>query len=250
MVTTFAAHMTPYGCDRTIFVYLPDDWQTSGRRYPVLYMFDGHNLFFDSTATYGTCWGLKEYLDQRPDFIVVAPDCNHEGNGRLVEYCPYDSDWSDIHHGTGKATMEWMVGELKPTVDAAYPTLPDREHTAIGGSSMGGLMSLFAVSAYNSVFSKAACLSPSVRFCMEDMLADIAAAAPMRDTRVYVSWGENETTTKAGLARYTNNAMCVVRALLAAGAQVYPYFQPEGAHCEADWCKQNPLYFDFLFGEG
>ena len=115
---------------------------------------------------------------------------------------------------------------------------------------MGGLMSLFAVSAYNSVFSKAACLSPSVRFCMEDMLADIAAAAPMRDTRVYVSWGENETTTKAGLARYTNNAMCVVRALLAAGAQVYPYFQPEGAHCEADWCKQNPLYFDFLFGEG
>ena len=146
--------------------------------------------------------------------------------------------------------MEWMVGELKPTIDAAYPTLPDREHTAIGGSSMGGLMSLFAVSAYNSVFSKAACLSPSVRFCMEDMLADIAAAAPMRDTRVYVSWGENETTTKAGLARYTNNAMCVVRALLAAGAQVYPYFQPEGAHCEADWCKQNPLYFDFLFGEG
>ena len=105
MVTTFAAHMTPYGCDRTIFVYLPDDWQTSGRRYPVLYMFDGHNLFFDSTATYGTCWGLKEYLDQRSDFIVVAPDCNHEGNGRLIEYCPYDSDWSDIHHGTGKATM-------------------------------------------------------------------------------------------------------------------------------------------------
>ena len=59
MVETFTAHITPFGLDRTTFVYLPDDWQTSGRRYPVIYMFDGHNLFFDSTATFGTCWGMK-----------------------------------------------------------------------------------------------------------------------------------------------------------------------------------------------
>ena len=61
MVETFTAHITPFGLDRNTFVYLPDGWQTSGKRYPVVYMFDGHNLFFDSTATYGTCWGLKEY---------------------------------------------------------------------------------------------------------------------------------------------------------------------------------------------
>lgn len=62
MVENFTAHITPFGLDRNTFVYLPDDWQSSGRRYPVVYMFDGHNLFFDSTATYGTCWGLKEYM--------------------------------------------------------------------------------------------------------------------------------------------------------------------------------------------
>ncbi|MCI7324495.1 esterase family protein, partial [bacterium] len=90
MVETFETVITPYGLSRTVWLWLPDDWQTAGRRYPVTYMFDGHNLFFDTTATYGTCWGLKEYCDAHPDHILVAPECNHEGNGRLEEYSPYD----------------------------------------------------------------------------------------------------------------------------------------------------------------
>ena len=95
MVENFTAHITPFGLDRNTFVYLPDDWQSSGRRYPVVYMFDGHNLFFDSTATYGTCWGLKEYMDAHPQAIIVAPECNHEGNARLEEYSPYDFVWQE-----------------------------------------------------------------------------------------------------------------------------------------------------------
>ena len=146
MVENFIAHITPFGLDRNTFVYLPDDWQSSGRRYPVVYMFDGHNLFFDSTATYGTCWGLKEYMDAHPQAIIVAPECNHEGNARLEEYSPYDFVWQEYDiKGRGKAYLDWMVQELKPLIDAKYPTLPDRENTAIGGSSMGGLMSLYGV---------------------------------------------------------------------------------------------------------
>ena len=72
MVETFDVSITPYGLTRRTFVYLPDDWQTSGKKYPVLYMFDGHNLFFDSTATYGTCWGLKEYCDAHPNWIIAT----------------------------------------------------------------------------------------------------------------------------------------------------------------------------------
>ena len=176
MVETFTVHITPYDLDRNTFIYLPDNWQTSGRRYPVIYMFDGHNLFFDSTATFGTCWGLKDYLDAHPNAIVVAPECNHEGNKRLEEYCPYDSDWFDGIHGTGKQYMDWLVNELKPAIDAKYPTLPDRGNTAIGGSSMGGLMSLYAITAYNKVFSKAACLSPSVRICLPQDKAELKKA--------------------------------------------------------------------------
>ena len=106
MVETFDVSITPYGLTRRTFVYLPDDWQTSGKKYPVLYMFDGHNLFFDSTATYGTCWGLKEYCDAHPNWIIAAPECNHEGNKRLEEYCPYQSDWFGGIMGTGHEYME------------------------------------------------------------------------------------------------------------------------------------------------
>lgn len=193
MVENFTAHITPFGLDRNTFVYLPDDWQSSGRRYPVVYMFDGHNLFFDSTATYGTCWGLKEYMDAHPQAIIVAPECNHEGNARLEEYSPYDFVWQEYDiKGRGKAYLDWMVQELKPLIDAKYPTLPDRENTAIGGSSMGGLMSLYGVTAHNETFSRAACLSPSVRFSFTEVKAGIKKANLAPGTRVYISWGERE----------------------------------------------------------
>lgn len=248
MVENFTAHITPFGLDRNTFVYLPDDWQSSGRRYPVVYMFDGHNLFFDSTATYGTCWGLKEYLDEHGECIVVAPECNHEGNGRLVEYCPYDTDWFGGIQGKGKQTLDWMVHELKPYIDAHYPTLPGRAATAIGGSSMGGLMSLYAVAVYNDVFSKAACVSPSVRICLTDLKKDLRKAKIDPNTRVFLSWGERESKGRHGLAQYTSNALQVARVLMDRGAQVYPYLQLNGAHCEADWRRQLPRCFKYLFG--
>ena len=250
MVTTFTAHITPYGLDRTVYVYLPDGWEHSGKRYPVMYMYDGHNLFFDSTATYGTCWGLKEYLDAHPHYIVVGVDCNHEGNERLVEYCPYTTrHWGGLQ-GTGKAYMRWLVEELKPVIDARWPTRPDRRNTAVGGSSMGGLMSLYTIAAHSDTFSKAACLSPSAAICMPQLLAEIAGATLPGPTRVYISWGETECRGKSGLAKTTANALTLAHALQGKGASVWPYLQLGGAHCEADWAKQVPQYMKFLFGRG
>lgn len=249
MVETFTAHITPFGLDRNTFVYLPDGWQTSGKRYPVVYMFDGHNLFFDSTANYGTCWGLKEYMDAHGEAIIVAPECNHEGNARLEEYSPYDFTWQEnAIHGRGKAYLDWMVNELKPLIDAKYPTLPDRGNTAIGGSSMGGLMSLYGVTAHNATFSRAACLSPSVRFSFTEVKADIKKAKLAPGTRVYISWGEREGKGRHALAQYTSKALEVTNLLTAQGAAVYPYCQLDGKHCEADWRRQLGRCFKFLFG--
>lgn len=245
MVENFTAHITPFGLDRNTFVYLPDDWQSSGRRYPVVYMFDGHNLFFDSTATYGTCWGLKEYMDAHPQAIIVAPECNHEGNARLAEYSPYDFVWQEYDiKGRGKAYLDWMVQELKPLVDAKYPTLPDRENTAIGGSSMGGLMSLYAVTAFNDVYSRAACLSPSIWFATRSLDRLIRDAQFAPDTVIYMDYGSREMAHHDNMRK---QYAAVTSRLLEKQVLLTSRIVPNGDHCEACWEEQIPFFMHILF---
>jgi predicted alpha/beta superfamily hydrolase len=153
---------------RRAYIYLPDSWQRNPElRYPVLYMFDGHNVFFDEDATYGKSWGMGEYLDAaQTQLIVAAVECNHHpDNGRLSEYSPWTFSNSDTGRvrGRGKTTMEWLVRSFKPAIDQEFPTLPGRNDTFIAGSSMGGLMALYAVMEYNRYFSRAAALSPSAQ---------------------------------------------------------------------------------------
>ena len=93
----------PKGKNRPLHIYLPDDYTNGMDRYPVLYMFDGHNLFSDEDATYGKCWGLKEFLDGWDQkLIVVGIECGHEGDERLSEYLPY------------KATLGTWFRKFKP----------------------------------------------------------------------------------------------------------------------------------------
>lgn len=245
MVENFTAHITPFGLDRNTFVYLPDDWQSSGRRYPVVYMFDGHNLFFDSTATYGTCWGLKEYMDAHPQALIVAPECNHEGNARLEEYSPYDFAWQEYDiKGRGKAYLDWMVQELKPLIDAKYPTLPDRENTAIGGSSMGGLMSLYAVTAFNDVYSRAACLSPSIWFATRSLDRLIRDAQFAPDTVIYMDYGSREMAHHDNMRK---QYAAVTSRLLEKQVLLTSRIVPNGDHCEACWEEQIPFFMHILF---
>ena len=143
---------------RRVYVYLPTMYEADPeRRYPVLYMFDGQNVFFDADATYGKSWGVADYLDYTDTpLIVAAVECNAgPNNERLVEYSPYRFDDPTYGHfdGKGQATMSWFIHRFKPFIDHNFRTLPDREHTFIGGSSMGGLMSLYALLQYNDTFS-------------------------------------------------------------------------------------------------
>ena len=152
---------------RRVYVYLPTMYEADPeRRYPVLYMFDGQNVFFDADATYGKSWGVADYLDYTDTpLIVAAVECNAgPNNERLVEYSPYRFDDPTYGHfdGKGQTTMSWFIHRFKPFIDHNFRTLPDREHTFIGGSSMGGLMSLYALLQYNDTFSRAAALSPSI----------------------------------------------------------------------------------------
>lgn len=246
MVETFDVSITPYGLTRRTFVYLPDDWQTSGKKYPVLYMFDGHNLFFDSTATYGTCWGLKEYCDAHPNWIIAAPECNHEGNKRLEEYCPYQSDWFGGITGTGHEYMEWLTKEFKPMMDKRYPTLPGRANTATGGSSMGGLMSLYALLNHNDVFSRAAALSPSIWVSPEKLDGLVGRAKLEPGTVLYMDYGSREMGNHDGM-RKGFAEMC--SKIMIRGIHLTSRLVPGGTHSEASWEKQLPFVIHTLMYE-
>ena len=233
---------------RRAYVYLPDSaGEDEQRRYPVLYMFDGHNVFYDDHATYGKSWGMLEYMEESgTEMIIAAVECNHAPNGaRLMEYSPYsfrDPKLGSIP-GRGRETMEWLVNVFKPFVDGHFPTLPDRANTFIAGSSMGGLMSLYAVSAYNQVFSRAAALSPSV-WCAVRKLNRLFENAPMDpDTVIYMDYGSREINFHPNmLDQFTKVASIFLRRRVALTCRI----TPGGDHCEACWEKQIPIFMNIL----
>ena len=187
MVEKFEVMITPFQCMRTIHVYLPDNYNESQEQYPVIYMFDGHNLFFDEDATYGKSWGLKDFLDNYDKkLIIVGIECNHEGHERLNEFSPYTykNSFFGFIEGKGQQLMDWVIQELKPIVDKKYRTYPFRECSAVGGSSMGGLMALYTVIKYNQYFSKAACLSSAISMCFLQLQEDLKNSWIDSDTKV------------------------------------------------------------------
>ena len=234
--------------ERTAYLYLPESYHYEpDKRYPVLYMFDGHNVFFDSDATFGKCWGMKEYMDYtNTQLIIAAVECNHSpDNGRLKEYSPYsfmDPKLGEIE-GLGKLTMDWFVHTFKKDIDSRFRTLPDREHTFIAGSSMGGLMSLYAVLEYNEYFSRAAALSPSIWFGTEKLRHMIEHASLRPDTIVYMDYGSRELCHHANMEHQFAK---VTTQLLDRRIMLESRIVPGGNHCEASWEKQIPFFMNTL----
>ena len=231
---------------RRVYVYVPDEAQEDPEaRYPVLYMFDGHNVFFDEDATYGKSWGMKDFMDETHlPMIIVAVDCNHNrSHGRLKEYSPFDFEFGNVGliRSRGRTTMRWFAGALKTLIDEKYPTLPEREHTFIAGSSMGGLMSLYAILAHNDVYSRACCLSPSLWVAPEKVHELISNAELSPDTVIYMDYGSREMANHEGMRPLFAAATAQ---LMEKGAWVTSRIVPNGDHCEACWEEQLP----FLMG--
>lgn len=228
--------------ERTIHIYIPP--VKKDKKLSVIYMFDGHNLFFDKEATYGTCWGLKEYFDKKKyPVMIVGIECNHEGNKRLEEFSPYS--FNDPEYGyvnaEGKEIMEWIVKELKPYIDSKYNTYADRYHTFIGGSSMGGLMSLYAGYTYSNIFSKALCLSPYVYHVMPELIKDLKKANLNSDTDFYISYGSKECCNFKEFVYYTEELFTIQRVILNR-AKVYSHLFKGHNHSESSWAKETNVW--------
>lgn len=249
MVKTWSIrYPSPTGWERRkAYVYLPRgyDWdENASRRYPVLYAFDGHNLFWDNEASFGKSWGLSRYLDRtRTPLIVAALECSHNPDGgRLSEYSPFDFEDYEAadgiwRQGFGHQTLEWFVHKFKPIIDSRFRTIPDREHSFLMGSSFGGVMSLYGVLEFNQMFSRAAVLSPSL-WIGDGQLFDTALSAPLvGDTVIYMDYGSEEFWGPNEPDLYFNMASILGDRGIAVTSRIVPW----GAHSEASWEKQMPF---------
>jgi len=151
------------GNTRDIQVYLPPSYRHSGRHYPVIYMHDGQNLF-DPSVSFAGEWGVDDTLEglgsEGVEAIVVAvPNMAEE---RIDEYSPF----RDARKGGGRgdAYVDFLVRTLKPEIDRRFRTRHEPTHTGIMGSSMGGLISLYAYFREPSIFGFAGAMSPSLWF--------------------------------------------------------------------------------------
>lgn len=233
--------------NRKVYVYTPD----FDGAFPVLYMFDGQNLFDDEEASYGKSWGLLKYLEEsETPLMVVGVECNHHDEkdkvgGRLSEYSPFDfSDpWFGSIKGRGKITMDFYTKELKPYIDDNYPSLPGRDYTFIAGSSMGGLMTVYAICRYGKIFSRGAALSPSLVFAPEKVYDMIDKTHFRRNTVLYMDYGEKEITYSNSREVFADTSAALIKKKVLLETRIVP----DGRHNEESWEKQVPFFMDTLF---
>src|SRR5438046_2103946 len=178
---------------RDLYVYVPAAPAPGGTGYPVIYMQDGQNLF-DPALSFAGTWGVDEALSwaSRRGLDAIVVGIPNMGDARIAEYDPF--------MGTGDRYLDFVTHTVKPIVDAQFPTLPDRRHTGIAGSSMGGLISLYAFFRYSESFGFAAALSPSVWFA-DGALLDVVARAPRVPGRLYLDVGMREGQQTVALGR-------------------------------------------------
>ena len=227
------------------YVYLPKGYSNE-EKYPVLYMFDGHNVFFDEDATFGKSWGMKEYLDcTSTKIIVVGIECYNEDYGRMIEYSPYPIALMKTKKGYGDETMKWFVKTLKPFIDSTYSTLPNRSNTFIMGSSMGGLMSTYALIKYNKYFSRAAALSPAYSIVEKYLMEDLKNCKVAAGTTLYMDYG---TKDLEGIKEHKTIDK-VYKVLSEKGVNITYRCVYNGKHNEATWEKQLPIVFGTLLYE-
>ena len=189
---------------------------------------------------------MYDYMEESgKQLILVGIECNREGDGRLREYAPVTFEDSELGRieGEGKRYMHWLIKELKPYIDGNFRTLPDRENTLSCGSSMGGLMALYAATTFNHVFQRAACLSPSLWVAPGKMLELIARAHIRRDTCIYLDYGAGEMFNHAANAEALFSTSHL---LMTKGVNLAFRIVPGGTHCEASWARQVPIFMECL----
>jgi predicted alpha/beta superfamily hydrolase len=253
-------HSPQLGNRRDILVYLPPSYHQSTRRYPVIYMQDGQNLFDDATSYAGE-WGVDETMellgleDGLEAIIVGIPNA---GIHRLDEYTPFRDP--RLGGGRGDAYLDYLCETVKPLVDRDFRTLPDRRRTGILGSSLGGLISLYAFFERPAVFGFAGVMSPSLWFAGEAIFNYVASAVYVPG-KLYLDAGTREygeeLSHRAHRASASRRYYASVRRMK--GLLVRKGYRPLrdlmhveekwAGHSESSWARRLPPALRFLLME-
>jgi predicted alpha/beta superfamily hydrolase len=224
---------------RRVWIYLPESYGASKKKYPVLYMQDGQNVFDEATSAYGE-WGVDEALDslgkKQKELIVVAID--NGGEKRMNEYSPYHME--RYGKGEGDQYVDFMVQTLKPYIDKHYRTLKDEKNTFVAGSSMGGLISFYAILKYPKVFGGAGVFSPSFWIAPQLKHIDPEAAKKVKG-KIYFYAGQQEGDTMIPdmlnvFEQMRQNSKAKIKTVIRA----------EGKHNEPSWRSEFPLFYKWI----
>ena len=250
---------------RNIRVYLPPNYYKSMKRYPVVYMHDGQNLFDESSSESGGMWDIKKNMDmlyQEDDICAIVVGIDSKEETRTSQYSPFMDDFMrvlmpciknvELAGGEGDLYGEFIVETLKPYIDRVYRTIDARENTAICGSSMGGLISIYIGLKYQDVFSKIGCMSGAMFFAKKGMLEYIMGIKARKDLKIYMDVGTNETSNEEFLEfpkLYVESSFDIYKLLKYIGVRndnIEFLIDEGGVHSEHEWCKRFSGMIKFL----
>jgi predicted alpha/beta superfamily hydrolase len=242
-------HHTP-GIDNPAFgktyplsIYTPPGYEDGDTSYPVAYMFDGQNLYFDGGSHSGG-WHLHEVLDRRAnegETVPVVVGIHNGGETRLQELTAFDI-W-DVQ-GHGAAFLDWITGPLQAHIRANWRILAGPQHTMVGGSSAGGFMSLYAFFRRPDVFGKALVMSTGMFVDPADITSLSTAEAWSPSRRIYMDAGHHEPPVMVGATRTIDHLQSIGFRL---GDDLMWVVDPEGHHDEQTWHRHLPTALDFLY---
>ncbi|HEU4730382.1 MAG TPA: alpha/beta hydrolase-fold protein [Kofleriaceae bacterium] len=233
------------GVSRTLVLYLPPSYRENPlKRYPVLYMHDGQNLFDASTSAFGTEWQVDENINSavaagRMDEVIVVGVYNT--TNRIWEYTPC---CDPTYGGGGADTYErFLIDTVKPFVDQSFRTLPGKDTTAIMGSSLGGLVSFYIARRNPSVFSRAGCMSSSFWWNAQALTAAVEQSTAHVPVRFYLDAG----TSNDGLTETTRMDNALIADGYVQGADLDFVVAQGGSHDEASWAARVAIPLAWLF---
>lgn len=236
---------------RDVIVYLPPDYNSAHeRRYPVLYLHDGQNLFDAATAFAGNEWGLDELAEDLIQNRLIQPliivGIYNAGEERISEYTHVKDRRG--RGGRARSYAKALIGDLKPFIDSEYRTLTDSANTGLGGSSLGGLATLYLGMRYPNVFGKLIVMSPSVWWANRSILREIKRVAKKSDQKIWLDIGTSEGPNPESTVK---NVQDLRDALLAKGWELgedLAFFEHHGArHDEKAWGHRMRDALQFLF---